>query len=105
MTTTLKCLRCGRDGHLPADCKVPVLPDDRMLTATASTHDVQAVSLETLQQAMREIDQLPTNKDWVLIDPDGNCWKTDDIAKLMSILAPHHPLLKMPVFPHFSGGI
>ena len=34
MTTILKCTRCGRDGHLPADCKVPVLPDDRVLTTT-----------------------------------------------------------------------
>lgn len=29
--TDLKCPRCGRDGHIPADCDVPVLPDDRVL--------------------------------------------------------------------------
>lgn len=45
---------------------------------------------------MREIDLLPKNKDWLLVDPNGNCWKTDNIAVLMGVLAQHHPLLKMP---------
>lgn len=42
MTTTLKCLRCGRDGHLPADCKVPVLPDDRVLASEADALTIAA---------------------------------------------------------------
>jgi hypothetical protein len=42
MTTTLKCLRCGRDGHLPADCKVPVLPDDRILAREADALTIAA---------------------------------------------------------------
>lgn len=42
MTTTLKCLRCGRDGHLPADCKVPVLPDDRVLATQADALTIAA---------------------------------------------------------------
>lgn len=72
---------------------------------TASTGPMVPVSPEAILRAMREIDLLPKNKDWLLVDPAGNCWKTDDIAMLMRILAPHHPLLKMPVFPHFSEGI
>lgn len=42
MTTSLKCLRCGRDGHLPSDCKVPVLPDDRVLAADADALTIAA---------------------------------------------------------------
>jgi len=42
MNTTLKCLRCGRDGHLPADCNVPVLPDDRVLATEADALTIAA---------------------------------------------------------------
>lgn len=66
------------------------------MTTTASTGDMQPVSLEAIQRAMREIDLLPRNKEWMLIDPNGNMWKTEDVAKLMGVLATHHPLLRHP---------
>lgn len=33
--TDLKCPRCGREGHLPVTCDVPVLPEDRVLAVTS----------------------------------------------------------------------
>lgn len=73
-------------------------------TATTTTGDTVPASPEAILRAMREIDLLPKNKDWLLVDPAGNCWKTDDIALLMGILARHHPLMR-PVFPNFIEGI
>lgn len=66
------------------------------MSATASTGTMKALSIADIERAMREIDLLPKNKDWLLMDPAGNCWKTDDIAKLMSVLASHHPWLRAP---------
>lgn len=67
------------------------------MTTTASTGDMKTLSIADIERAMREIDRLPKNKDWMLVDPNGNCWKTDDVAKLMGILAAHHPLLRHPM--------
>ena len=65
-----------------------------MSATTASAGTTKTITIADLQRAMREIDLLPKNKDWLLVDPAGNCWKTDDVAVLMGILAQHHPLLK-----------
>ena len=49
----LKCLRCGRDGHLPADCNVPVLPDGRVLAALPApmrVADALSVCVKTYPQ-------------------------------------------------------
>lgn len=66
------------------------------MSTTVSTSTMQTLTLADLERAMREIDLLPKNKDWLLVDPNGNCWKTDDVAKLIGVLAQHHPYLKTP---------
>lgn len=74
------------------------------MSTTASTSNMKPLTAADIERAMREIDLLPKNKDWLLMDPTGNCWKTDDIAILMGILVRHHPLMR-PVFPNFNEGI
>lgn len=66
------------------------------MSTTASTSNMKPLTAADIERAMREIDLLPKNKDWLLMDPNGNCWKTDNIAVLMGVLAQHHPLLNMP---------
>lgn len=68
-----------------------------MSATTASTSNMKSLSIADIERAMREIDLLPKNKDWLLMDPNGNCWKTDDVAALMGILAAHHPMLRHPM--------
>jgi hypothetical protein len=48
-------------------------------------------TLDELQAAINKIP--PMDTDWMLVSPDGRMWK-GDIAKLFSVLAQHHPLLK-----------
>lgn len=66
------------------------------MSTTASTSNMKSLTAADIERAMREIDPLPKNKDWLLMDLNGNCWKTDNIAVLMGVLAQHHPYLKMP---------
>lgn len=76
------------------------------MSTTASTSNMKPISAADIERAMREIDLLPKNKDWLLMDPAGNYWKTDDIAVLMGVLAQHHPLLKMPaIIAPLEGGM
>lgn len=64
-----------------------------MTDTTASTSTQQPVSLETMLHAMREIDLLPKNTEWMLVSPDGRMWKGEP-TELLKVLMPHHPLLK-----------
>ena len=47
-----------------------------MSATTAATGQSAPVSLEAMEQAMREIELLPT-PEWVLIAPDGRVFKGD----------------------------
>ena len=58
-------------------------------TSTAGTMKKSTFTVDDLKRAMEEIEKfgLP-NKEWILIDPQGNAWKSENVlllaAKLMS---------------------
>lgn len=63
-------------------------------TSTATTAATNSTPLPTLDELQAAINQIPPiDTDWILASPDGRMWK-GDIAKLFSILAQHHPLMK-----------
>lgn len=53
----IKCTRCGQDGHLPVACKLPVLPDDRVLKDTPEKVEVPAVNLKAMTWVAGELDK------------------------------------------------
>ena len=62
-------------------------------TATTNTNAPRTVSAPEIARAMREIDLLPREKEWMLVAPDGRIWKAAP-EKLLLVLMPYHPLLK-----------
>jgi hypothetical protein len=67
------------------------------VTSTASTNAPRTVTTAEVLSAMREIDLLPKQTDWVLLAPDGRMWKGEP-EKLLQVLMPQHPLLKPIAF-------
>lgn len=65
------------------------------MTTTATTENMKSITIADLERAMREIDLLPKNTDWMLASPDGRAWKGKP-EDLLRVLAQHHPLLTEP---------
>lgn len=59
---------------------------------TTSTGNRKPVSLETLLNAMREIEMLPKPDQWIVIDPHGRMY-SGTVEHVMRVLAAEHPLL------------
>lgn len=63
------------------------------MSTTASTSSAQPVSIEKIQEAMRELRDRKQPTEWMLFSPDGKMWKGSP-EDLFRALAPYHPLLK-----------
>jgi hypothetical protein len=63
-------------------------------SAAASTWTT--TSHADLLEALTALESRKPATEWVLISPDGRMWKTEDVRELFAVLAPHHPLLKLP---------
>ena len=66
------------------------------MDGTASTGNMQPVSIETLLNAMREIDMLPKHDQWIIVDPQGRMHK-GTVEQVLPVLTSAHPLFKMPL--------
>lgn len=58
------------------------------------SNGMSPLTLDQLERAMREVDLLPKNDEWMLVSPDGKVWR-GDVQHIFMVLAPHHPLLKL----------
>jgi hypothetical protein len=67
--------------------------DQREASAATQTNAPRTVTTAEVLSAMRKIDLLPRQKEWMLVAPDGRIWKADP-EKLLQVLMPYHPLLK-----------
>jgi hypothetical protein len=81
--------------HLPA-CSVHHFVFDwdfSEMVSTALTNAPRTVTWPEMLRAMREIELLQKQTDWMLVAPNGQMWKGKP-DEVMSILAAHHPLMK-----------
>ena len=55
--------------------------------SAGSTHPT-SISLADLEKSVKSLESVQRNKEWILIDPQGNAWKSENVmllaAKLMS---------------------
>lgn len=85
--TDLKCPRCGRDGHLPAECDVPVLPDDRVLAARVNAYALLTEAQEAqLSEHRAQADKYREAIATLQSERDANAALTAEIDRLTSCL-------------------
>ena len=55
--------------------------------SAGSTHST-SISLADLEKTVKSLESVQRNKEWILIDPQGNAWKSENVmllaAKLVS---------------------
>lgn len=74
------------------------------MDGTASTGNMKPVTIETMLNAMREIDLLPKLDQWIVVDPQGRMYH-GTYEQVMPVMLAQHPLLKMPpTFGRFDKG-
>jgi hypothetical protein len=59
------------------------------MTSANTLSDRSIIELEDL------ISKMQTSREWMLVAPDGRVWITESVQELFTVLAPHHPLLKL----------
>jgi hypothetical protein len=88
----VKCEKCGYDDHGTGDTAHHCGP----LTQTCTMpRDMRPVSVETLKQAMQEIDMLPKLDQWIVMDPQGRMYK-GTVEQMTRLLVQYHPLMRTP---------
>jgi hypothetical protein len=59
-------------------------------TSTSNLSTSTTITLQDLEESLEELKKLdPPNKEWILIDPKGNMWKSDNLIRLASMLLSH----------------
>ena len=70
--------------------------DETTTTTTTTTGNTQPVTLDTILAAMREIEMLPKNDRWIVIDPRGRMYR-GTVEQVIPVLAAEHPFIKAPI--------
>ena len=63
-------------------------------SSTTSNHDQTTLTLADLEKVVDAVKTLQPDNDWMLASPDGRVWKGKP-DKLLQVLIPYHPLLKV----------
>ena len=59
-------------------------------TSTSPTSaEPSSLSLADLEKALKLVQDHPRNKEWILIDPQGNAYKSEDVLLLVTKLMSH----------------
>ena len=59
-----------------------------MYTATSSTGSTHStsISLADLEKTVKSLESIQRTKEWILIDPQGNAWKSENVMSLAAKL-------------------
>ena len=74
-----------------------------MDVTTATATSLEPVNIETVPNAMREIEFLQELDQWIVIDPQGRMYK-GKVEEVTRVLLAEHPLMKMPKMLPFERG-
>ena len=69
-----------------------------MYTATSSTGSTSStsISLADLEKTVKSLESIQHNKEWILIDPLGNAWKSENVMLLAAKLMSHTKFDPLP---------
>ena len=65
---------------------------------TATNHTTPSLTVEAIKRMMEEVRSLPTNDQWMLIDPQGKAY-IGTVQQVLPVLMRAHPLFDAALLP------
>jgi hypothetical protein len=56
----------------------------------------EPITIERIREALTVLSELPENKEWIIVSPDGQMYK-GEFDKVFPVFMRHHPLLSLPL--------